>query len=74
MSRSYKKHKIFKSGGWFPKKLAKRLIRRRQREAIRLGKEIPDPKTLINPYDVIDQVFIATTKEEEEKYKQLWRK
>lgn len=52
MSRSYKKP-IYKDKG-IGKKLYNRAIRRVQKIAVKQGKDIPNPKTIINDYDYCD--------------------
>lgn len=55
MSRSVKRP-IYKDKG-IGKRFYHRTIRRVQKQAIRLGQDIPDKRTIINDYDYCDYIF-----------------
>jgi len=72
MSRSYKKA-IWKDNG-IGHRIYHRLIRRVTKQAIREGKEIPNPKTIINDYEYMDYWFKAEFTDDPEWKEKLSRK
>lgn len=56
MSRSYKKNAILKDGGgskaWYW-----RVVRHHQNQEVREGKDISNPKSIVNDYDYCDYRF-----------------
>jgi len=71
MSRSYKKA-IYKDSR--DHRLYHRIIRRISKQFLKQGKEIPNPKTVINDYDYCDYSFYAEFENDENWKKKLSRK